>query len=81
MGARRGESPDPKDAAALRFAGRIVEAKGKITDSDFDEIRKAGFSDGEIAEVVATVSLNLFTNYFNDSMGTDIDFPLSPPLN
>ena len=81
MGARRGDASNSKDAAALQFAGKIVEAKGKITDSDFDEICAAGFSDGEIAEVVATVSLNLFTNYFNDSMGTDVDFPLAPPLN
>jgi hypothetical protein len=31
--------------------------------------------DGEIAEVVAHVALNVFTNYFNNVNQTDVDFP------
>ena len=36
--------------------------------------------DAEIAEVVAHVGLNIFTNYFNNTAETDIDFPKAPAL-
>jgi hypothetical protein len=29
----------------------------------------------EIAEIIAHVALNVFTNYFNIAAGVDIDFP------
>jgi hypothetical protein len=33
----------------------------------------------KIAEIVATVALNIFTNYFNHVAGTEIDFPEVAP--
>ncbi len=38
-------------------------------------LRSAGFSDGEIAEIVAFVALNLYRNYFNLVAAPEIDFP------
>jgi alkylhydroperoxidase family enzyme len=40
----------------------------------FEAVRQAGFSDGEIAEIVAHVALNVFTNYFNTATQVDVDF-------
>ncbi len=40
----------------------------------------AGFGDDAIAEIVAGVALNIFTNYFNLVAETDIDFPQAAPL-
>jgi alkylhydroperoxidase family enzyme len=37
--------------------------------------RAAGFSDAEIAEIIAHVALNVLTNYFNRAADTEIDFP------
>jgi alkylhydroperoxidase family enzyme len=51
-----------------------------VTDRDLAAVRAAGFDDGAIAEVVAQVALNIFTNYFNHVAGTDIDFPRVPAL-
>jgi len=51
-----------------------------VTDRDLDAVRAAGFDDGVIAEVVAHVALNIFTNYLNHVAGTDIDFPKVPAL-
>ena len=42
---------------------------------DLAAARDAGFSDGEIAEILAHVALNVFTNYFNVATDVDIDFP------
>ena len=43
-------------------------------------LRQSGYTDGQIAEIVAHVALNLFTNYFNHVAGTDVDFPAAPQL-
>jgi uncharacterized peroxidase-related enzyme len=72
---RDATSADPRAAAALRFAAAIVEERGAVSDQALTEIRSAGFSDAEIAELVAHVALNVFTNYFNRLAGTEIDFP------
>lgn len=80
MDSRVGQAVDPQTSALLNFARRIVNQKGQINDADFEAVRKAGFDDGIIAEVVANVALNIFTNYFNHVAGTDIDFPKATDL-
>jgi uncharacterized peroxidase-related enzyme len=77
---RRGHSEDPKTDALLGFARTLVEKRGLVTDADVDAVRAAGGGDAEIAEVVAHVALNTFTNYFNNVANTTIDFPKAPDL-
>lgn len=72
---RRGSSPDRKTDAALNFARKLVNERGRVGDDDVEILRAAGFDEGAIAEIVANVALNLFTNYFNHVAETDIDFP------
>lgn len=72
---RKGASADPKEDAALKFAIAVVAGKGDVADEEFARVRRAGFSDGEIAEILAHVALNVFTNYFNKAAETAIDFP------
>ena len=64
----------------LRFARTVVEKRGVVEDADLAAVREAGNGDAEIAEVVAHVALNIFTNYFNNVAGTTIDFPKAPAL-
>ncbi len=78
--ARRAEPKDQKEQAALQFARAIVKERGLVSDADVQQVRDAGYQDGEIAEIVANVALNLFTNYFNHVAGTEIDFPAAPEL-
>ncbi|MEB2401156.1 MAG: carboxymuconolactone decarboxylase family protein [Alcaligenaceae bacterium] len=73
--AQVGESSDPKTAAALRFALKLVEARGRVDDADVQAVRDAGFSDEEIVEILAHVALNLFTNYVNIAFAVPVDFP------
>jgi uncharacterized peroxidase-related enzyme len=75
VASRHGNGSDPKATAALTFAKQVLDAKGQISEANLVEARKAGFSDGEIAEIIAHVALNVFTNYFNIATGVDIDFP------
>ena len=73
---REARAADPKAAAALQFARAVVDRRGDVRDQDLASVRAAGYTDGEIAEIIAHVALNVFTNYFNRAAHTDIDFPL-----
>jgi uncharacterized peroxidase-related enzyme len=73
--AKLGRSADPKAQAAITLALAILETKGRVSDATLAEARAAGLGDGEIVEVVAHVALNIFTNYFNNLAGTEVDFP------
>ncbi|MDG2517996.1 carboxymuconolactone decarboxylase family protein [Lysobacter soli] len=73
--AQDGQSQDPKTAAALRFALRVVEGRGQIETADVEALRGAGFNDEEIVEILAHVALNLFTNYVNVAFAVPVDFP------
>lgn len=72
----RGKSADAKTQAALNFARKIVDARGNVSDGDVEAVRKAGFDNAEILEILAVTCQNIFTNYFNHVAQTDIDFPL-----
>ena len=72
---RRAESPDPKEATVLAFARHVIQNRGWVSDEDVDKLRKVGFSQGNIVELIANISLILFTNYFNHIAETEIDFP------
>ncbi|MCA4923920.1 MAG: carboxymuconolactone decarboxylase family protein, partial [Methylobacterium sp.] len=61
--AQIGQSDDPKTAAALSFALKVVETRGQITTADVQMLRSVGFDDSAIVEILAHVALNLFTNY------------------
>jgi len=74
-GARHLESSDPRTFAALQFAQAVIDRRGGIGESDIKAVRAAGFSDAEIAEIVAAVALNFFTNFFNRAFDVDVDFP------
>ena len=78
--ARRAVAADDKERAALEFARTIVTDRGHVSDDDVDDVRQAGYTDGEIGEIVAHVALNIFTNYFNHVAGTEVDFPAVPEL-
>ena len=80
LDARRGKSADPKVAAALKFTDKLVKQRAQVSDAEVKALRAASYSDGDIAEIVANVAVNMFTNYFNISMDTAVDFPPAPPL-
>lgn len=80
LDSRRGTAIDPKADALIRFARKVVDDRGHVSDDDMAAVRAAGLDDAAIAEVVANVALNIFTNYFNHVADTDIDFPKVEPL-
>ena len=73
--AQIGKSADPKTHAALVFAEKLVRDRGNTSKADIDAVRSAGFSDAEVAEILAHVALNIFTNYTNIAFDVPLDFP------
>ncbi|GAB3767158.1 carboxymuconolactone decarboxylase family protein [Microlunatus parietis] len=63
--ARAGRSVDPKITAIIDLALRVYREPTSITDEQIDELRRHGYSDREIADVVGIVALNLLTGAFN----------------
>ena len=59
----------------MRFAVKVTEARGRVGDADLAAVRQAGFTDGQIVEIVALVAENVFTNFVNNVARTEIDFP------
>jgi uncharacterized peroxidase-related enzyme len=75
LSSRQGQGTSPKNTAALAFARELLAKRGQVPASSVEELRNHGFTDGEIAEIVAHVALNVFTNYFNIALDVDVDFP------
>lgn len=73
--AQAGESDDPRTAALLAFALKLVEERGQVTPIDVQALREQGVDDAGIVELIAQVALNLFTNYVNIALDVPIDFP------
>jgi uncharacterized peroxidase-related enzyme len=74
--ARAADASDPKLRAMLVFARTLVAERGKASPEMLEGLRRAGITDQEVVEVIANVALNVFTNYVNIALGTDIDFPI-----
>ncbi|MFI6320191.1 carboxymuconolactone decarboxylase family protein [Nonomuraea sp. NPDC050556] len=73
--ARKGQAGDAKAAAALTLATALLRNQGDVSDAELDAAGE-DLSHGEIAEVVAHVALNVFTNYLNKAGRVAIDWPL-----
>lgn len=72
---RQGYSTDAKATAAVRFAVKVAENSGRISDADLAAVKLAGYSEAQIVEIVVLVAENVLTNYLNNAAETDIDFP------
>ena len=73
---RDGISTDSKADAAVRFAVKLVKARGHVSDADVQAVKKAGYNDAQVIEIVLHVALNTLTNYVNEVAKTEIDFPV-----
>lgn len=71
---------DAKLTAIARFATALHEKRGFVSDSDIAAFRNAGYTDGHIAEVIASAALATYTNYFNHVNKTVVDLPAPPKV-
>ncbi|MDG2470342.1 MAG: carboxymuconolactone decarboxylase family protein [Pirellulaceae bacterium] len=77
---RLGRSSDNKLNTLIEFTLKVIETNGVVADADIQGVRDAGYTDGQIAEVVAYISLATYTNLFNHVFDTELDFPQAASL-
>ena len=73
---RKGGSADAKAAVAVQFAAKVARERGHVSDADVAAVLAAGYSEAQVVEIVAVVVENVFTNFLNNVVGTEIDFPV-----
>lgn len=75
---RAGTSQDAKAGAAVVFAQMLNTHMGEVTQTEFDAVREAGYSDAEIIEIITHVGMNILTNLICKATRVEIDFPKVP---
>ncbi len=73
--ARKGHASDPNQDAAVQFARKVIETRGKVSDADLKAVRDAGYTDANVIEIVALVAMYSLTNFFNNVFDPEKDFP------
>ncbi len=62
LASRRARSSTPRFQAALAFAETLLATRGHVSDGDLAAVREAGYSEGQIVEIVGHTALNGFTS-------------------
>ena len=77
---RKGLSSNAKRAALLKLTAELVTEKGRISAGAYREFLDAGYTPAHIPEVVLSIVQNIYTNYFNNFNGTELDFPAAEKI-
>lgn len=71
---------DDKLNALARLTYEILTLKGNVTQKTLDRFFDAGYTHGNVVDVVLTVAEITVTNYLHNITQIPIDFPLAPEL-
>jgi AhpD family alkylhydroperoxidase len=63
--AKYGTARDPKIAAIVAFAWCLYEKPASVTGEQVEELRRLGYRDRDLLDVVGLVTLNVLTGTFN----------------
>lgn len=72
---RAGSSQDAKAAVAVKLARSLIAHQGDITTAELIEARNAGYTDGDIVEIITHVGMTLLTTILGKASRVEIDFP------
>lgn len=75
-----GIDANPKLTVLLDVARAIARDGGEVDERTWARAREAGWSDVELTELFTHVIVNVFTNYFNHFVHTDLDLPAASGL-
>jgi alkylhydroperoxidase family enzyme len=74
----RGASPaslSDAEAAMMAFARKVARGPWLVTAADVDELKKHGFTDGEVFDITAAVSARAFWTGIIESLGVEPEEP------
>lgn len=73
---REGRSADAKADAAVQLAVALVRERGRVDGGAIERALAAGYDHAQVVEIITHVALNTLTNYVNEALATEIDFPV-----
>ena len=68
-------SKDPKEDRGLQFVRNVVLRHGELPPSEMAELKAAGYTEGEIVELIANISMNMQVYYLIQIANPAADFP------
>ena len=68
-----GTTLDEKDRLVYQFASKVAADATSVSQDDVDQLRSAGLSDGDIADVVFAVAARSFFTRVLDGLGAQLD--------
>jgi len=68
-------SKDPKEDRGLQFVRNLVLMHREISPSEVVELKAAGYSDGEIVELISNTSMNMQIYYMIQVAKPESDYP------
>ncbi|MRG43480.1 carboxymuconolactone decarboxylase family protein [Chitinophaga sp. SYP-B3965] len=78
---RKGGSSIPKINALVQMAKDVTENKGHVTPEKLDAFFEAGYTKGNLVDLILLVGDKTIMNYLHNLTDIAIDFPLAPELN
>ena len=72
-GAPDGATLDVQDRLVYQFAAKVATDAASVTQSDIDQLRGAGLSDADIADVVFAAAARSFFTRVLDGLGAQLD--------
>lgn len=78
---RKGDSTDPKLHALASFTKAVTETRAHVPQAILDRFFGAGYTKGNLVDVIVQISDKVAMNYLHNLTGVPIDFPLAPELN
>ncbi|MEP6485062.1 MAG: carboxymuconolactone decarboxylase family protein [Rudaea sp.] len=76
---RDGQSRDPQRQAALKFALKVLHAKGQVSSGELDALHEAGFTKTNIIEIVQHIAFTIWSCYLSSVASLPAEFPLIVP--
>jgi hypothetical protein len=80
MAARSGQADDVGTAALLTVMGEAAANTGAVSKFAWDTAVAAGWSDQQLYEAFAHLTLTIFCDYFTNYARTALDVPAAPPI-
>jgi uncharacterized peroxidase-related enzyme len=71
---------DSKMDALVKFAGSVVENRGRATEEAKEAFFAAGYTEANLIDVVIVIGDKIISNYIHNLTGFAIDFPVAPEL-
>lgn len=71
---------DTKLDALLAVVREAAGQVGEVKDSTWEHALDSGWTEVELTEAFAHMAVNVFTNYFNHYVRTDLDVPQAPAV-